>query len=289
MRPDHAAITTKTAHLYAVRLVPSYQALVRRWRLAARCDGELSVAFNGGAAVVDPTPGLFADLDRYEAPRGIVFDETLGSQSDAESAGTVSVTTTGNTLSVDSIECFELPRASIAADANELGVDLAPFRSGQPIRADVFEHIYSGAMDFDAGKRVLFQWAVPYNIAGVTSTTYAASRTSSTFADALDVAKPCLARKKFNDGKYHLCKARVFCWVSGGGSGQVRVSSYVGNSSAVTITNTSPGWSGLLSQEILCEDLTTDDGIPADGWDNVQIQFRATAGTIYVASAAVYE
>ena len=146
------------------------------------------------------------------------------------------------------------------------------------------------AADFDAGKRVLFQWAVPYQQGVSTITTYAASTSSATFSNVFDVAKPCLARKKFNDGKYTLCGARVFAWVSPGGIGEFRVSSNVGNSAAFTISTTSPAWSSELTGiEILCEDLGAADGIPADGWDDVQIQFRATSGTLYVASAILSE
>lgn len=290
MRPDHAAITTKTAHLYAFRIVPSYQTLVRRWRIAARCNGSLSVAINGGTAVEDPTPGEFADFDGLTLPRGITVEEVLGSQTATESDGAVSVTTDGTNLELDSIECFELPRAFIAADSNEYGVELAPFRGSQPIRANAFENLYAGAMNEDVGRRVLFQWAVPYSVAGAPSTTYAASTSSATFSDVFGVAKPCLARKKFNDGDYTQCTARIFAWVSGGGSGEFRVSSQDGTSSVVTITNTSPAWSSeLTGVQILCEDLSTADGIPGDGWDDVQIQFRATSGILYVASAYLGE
>ena len=283
MRPDHTTLT-KVSYTYAFWLVPTYNALVRRWRVAALGDGSLSVSANGGTAVVDPEPGIGGD--RY--PRAIIVDEVLGSQTATESAGTLELDSDGDTMVVESIECFELPRAFIEADANERGVNPTPFRSSQPIRAAAFTNIYAGANDPNVGRRVLFQWAVPYALSGSTSTTFAASRTSSTFTNMFGVAKPCLARKVYNTGKYRTCSFRVFAWVSGGGSGQVRVSSYIGNSAALTITSTTPAWSSAGVVEILSEDLTEDDGIPADGWDNVQIQTRAISGAIYVASALVY-
>lgn len=290
MRPDHAAITTKTAHLYAFRIVPSYQALVRRWRVAARCNGSLSVSINGGTAVEDPTPGEFADFDELTLPRGITVEEVLGSQTASESAGTVSVTTDGTNLEIDSIECFEVPRAFIAADSNELGVELPALRSSLPIQAAAFTNLYAGAMNADAGRRVLFQWAVPYDVGGSPVTTYAASTASSTFGDVFDVAKPCLARKVYNDGNdYTACNARVFAWVSGGGSGEFRVITDEGDSSVVKITNTSPAWSSEVTDaDVLCEDLTAADGLPG-GYDDVQFEFRATSGTLYIASAILNE
>lgn len=289
MRPDHITLT-KTSYGYAFWLTPTYNALVRRWRVSATCDGPLSLSVNGSSTVSNPELGSIASLGRLDFPRSLSFDEVLASQTATESGATVELDSNGDSLVVDSIECFELPRASIAADSSERGVNPAPFRSSQPIRADAFTNLYAGAMDADVGRRVLFQWAVPYDVGGATSTAYAASTTSATFSDLFDVAKPCLARKLYNDGDYTACVARVFAWVSPGGSGQFLVNSDDGTSSEVTITNTSPAWSNeLIDVRILHEDLTTDDGIPAGGFDDVQFQIRATSGTLYVASAFLGE
>jgi hypothetical protein len=288
-RPDHVAVASKTAYTYALRVVPSYQALVRRWRVAVQCATQVDVSINGGTAAVDPSPGDFADIGAASLPRGITIDEVLGSQTSAESAATVTIT--GDSVpTVDSIECFELPRAFIASDANELGVELPPLRSSLPIQAAAFTNLYAGAMNADAGRRVLFQWAVPYEVAASTSTTYAASTASATFGDVFSVAKPCIVRKKFNDGNdYTACNARVFAWVSGGGSGQFRVITGEGDSSVVTITNTSPAWSSEVTDAlVLHEDLTAADGLPG-GYDDVQFEFRATSGTLYVASVILNE
>jgi len=284
MRPDHGTLLAKNAYTYAFRIVPSYQALVRRWRVAVDCSTQVDVSINGATAVTDPRPG-------DESPaRGIVIDEVLGSQTSSESAATVQIT--GDSApTVESIECVELPRAFIAADSNEFGVELSPFRGSQPIRADAFENIYAGAMNEDAGRRVLFQWAVPYMIGASTSTSFAASTTSGTFSDVFDVAKPCLARKKFNDGNdFTRCAARVFAWVSGGGVGEVRIASASGNSSTIAIGDTTPKWSAEIDNvRVLHEDLAEADGIPSGGFDDVDVQFRATSGTIYIASALLVE
>lgn len=285
MRPDNAELA-KGVFSYAFWMVPSYNTLVRRWRVSAQCDGELIASFNGGADVSDAEPGL------VDVPRGISFDEVLGSQSSTEFGAVVELDSDGDTFRVDSIDCVEIPRAFIADDASELGVDLAPFRSSQPIRADLFGNVYAGAANADAGKRVHFQWAVPYAIGGSTTTLHAATTSSPVFADMMDVAKTCVSRKLYNDGtKVTNCNARVFAWVSSGGSGEVRVTTYDGSSSTITITDTSPTWSSAVTDvQVLSEYADETDGIGDNVTDShVQVEFRATAGTLYVASAAVYE
>lgn len=291
MRPEPVTLT-KTVYEYAFWMVPTYNALVRRWRVSATCDGPLELSVNGGTSVRDPELGSAASRNTARLPaRALRFDEVLVSQTATESGAILELDCDGDTLVVDSIECFELPRAFIDADSNELGVELAPFRSSQPIRADVFANLYAGAMNADVGRRVFFQWAVPYSAAGSATTDFAASTTSATFGDLFAVAKLCLARKLYNDGAaYTFCNGRVFAWVSPGGGGEVRFTTAAGTSAVVAISNTSPEWSDAVTDvRVLHEDIGADDGVPGAGIDEVQVELRATSGTLYIASAIAYE
>ena len=286
---------TKGSYTYAFRMVPTYNALVRRWRVSARCAGNVVVTVNGGTPLAAVSPGSFTTLEQYELPPGLVDEEELASQSTAEEAATLTInaSATGSAdVDVDSIECIEIPRRVLVEDANERGVNIPALRTGQPLRADAFARMIDVAQDVDIGKRVLLHWAVPYLRNGSPTTSYAASTSSSTFSSALPVDHFALARKIYNDGSVVTnCKARFFAWVSPGGTGQIRVIGTKDVSSAVTISNTTAAWSSQLTDvPVLAEDFATSDGESAsDGHDELNVQIRATSGTIYLASAIVYE
>lgn len=290
-RPGIATIS-KGDYTLAFWLVPTYAALERRWRVVMRSDGEVDYDIEGVTGTLSE-PRDFSTLERWETPRAVEVEKELASQSSTEVGVDVVLgsSISGVSMDIDSIECHEFPRAFITEGGTENGVNLAQFRGSQPIKADAFQDMYAASQNDDLGKRVLFQWAVPYDESGATTTTYAKSTASSTFGDVFDVAIPCLARKKFNDGNaYTVCSARVFAWVSSGGAGEVRVSTADGNSSVVAISNTTPDWTSAITDvNVRHEDLTTSDGLPGGGYDDVQFKFRATAGTLYVASAILYE
>jgi hypothetical protein len=294
-KPSTGGTLGDGSYTFAFRLVPTYNALARRWRVSARCGGDVVVTANG--VTLSPTaPGTFESIEQYELPPPIIREELLSSQSNSESSATVTVSASavgdgGGSVDIDSIECIEIPRRVLAEDANERGVNLPSMRTGQPLRADAFANMLGVSQDADIGKRVLLHWAVPYLVGGVASNSYAASTSSSAFVSVFPVNHFALARKIYNDGADTTnCKARFFAWVSGGGSGQIRVSGTKGNSSAVTITNTTASWSSQITNApVVAEDLAAPDGEGGAGHDALNVQIRATSGTIYLASAIVYE
>ena len=287
---------TKGSYTYAFRMVPTYNALVRRWRVSTRSDGAVWMVVNG-TSVGPISPREFDGIPQYELTAPHVLEQEVSSQSDLEESATVTISSasvggSSGALHVDSIECIEIPRKVINEDANERGVRLTKFISGQPLRASAFANMLDVSQDPDIGKRVLLHWAVPYEVGGSTSTAHAASTSSSSWTDALPVEHFALARKLYNDGKVTTdCKARFFAWVSPGGTGYIRVLGTKDVSSAVTVTNTSPAWSSQLTDvPILAEGLATPDGESvSDGHDEIQVQIRAQTGTIYMATAVVFE
>lgn len=290
------ATLSKNDYTFTFWIVPTYAALKRQWRIVMRSDGEVDYDIDSGAETgTVPVPGDFSSLESWDLPDPIIVDETLASQSATEGAVDVNLGSTiaGVSMDIDSIECWEYPRAFIAEGGTENGVNLAQFRGSQPIKAEAFTEMYAGSQDTELGKRVHFQWAVPYLELGSATTTYAKSTTSATYVNAFSVDIPALARKIYNDGNaYTTIKARVFAWVSSGGDGDVRITTDDGASSSanITVAAASAAWTADLAPKVTHDDLTEADGVPSvAGYDSINIEFRATTGTIYIASAIVYE
>ena len=297
-KPAVAGKTSVGQYTYAIYLVPSYQTLVRQWRVSARVDGELKMDVNSGAIQSTKYDMFeFPDIPSSEPARSIQLEEVLSSQSaseleyDLQLTATVAGTHTSADFEVDSIECYEVPRVVIAETGTENGARLSPFRSTQPVTAAAFANMYAGSQDVDIGRRVHFHTALPYKKAGIVSTSYCTTITSTSFVDLFDVAKSCVARKIYNDGNaYTACTLRIHCWVDAG-TAEVRVTTAEGTSSTITISATAPEWSAVISDvNVACEDFTEDDGLPAAGYDDVQVEVRKiTSGSFYISGTILYE
>lgn len=197
--------------------------------------------------------------------------------------------------SVHSIAIYEVPRASIEQTASAGGVDVSALAAGQPITAASVEALADALADDTFGSRVLACHAVPWSDDGGSSSTteFASASSSATYAAVVGSGVPVLARKKRSADTTRTVKARCYGWVTSGTTGQFRVTSSAnGASSAVSFTNTTPAWSGEITDLVVdCEDLSTATGLQSATWDELTVESRrsAGAGTVYVSSWIIYE
>ena len=284
-------VTLTAATEYELRywIQPRYQALERRWQFGVRGASAVStvnVELPSGAAAQDIT----ASTGRmHGAPQGLV--EALGSQSATAADVTIALTPADADIVLESIGCWEMPRAALVADASDLGSDLAKFQQGQPISADSLAQIVAALGDNAkiGGRYSLLQWAVPCTAGGSTTTAFAASTASATFQPLFDLPVPVLNRK-IGNANVTQASATFLAWVTGGGAGEVRFTDLTtGSSTAAPISVTSPTWSNAVTLDVDCEDLTAADGLQSAAFDTIQVEYRATSGTIYLASASVWD
>ena len=260
-------------------LQPSYQAIERLWVFDYESEGPVAVSIAGGASTPYGADGISS------------FDEDLSTQSASEDDTVVGISTVED-LTIHSIGCWEYPRQFLEDNANELGTIVERLRRGQPITNQSVQRMRAVAAATTAGKRTHFHWAVPYAISGSTATTYVRSTTSTSFTTLFTDACHVLGRQTGVGDTTRSVKAKVYAWVTGG-TAEVRMTSDVHGqtSNTVTISSTSPAWSSeITGQTVDAEDMSTDDGRRGGAWDGVSIQYRkVTSGTVYVASATIYE
>ena len=288
MTPSHGTLTGGSAYDYEFRVVPSYQNFDRVWVIALRTE-EVDVTAGSATLVTQiGSPDFNADTPGVAAV-SMTMIERLASQSSTIGTTTL-VLDPANSMDVDSIGMWELPRYEIATSTNERGVDTTELRVGQPIKRESKDNLFSTALDTTVGKRVLVNWAVPHAVGGATSTTYATSTVSSTFGGLWPDAIPALARIRYRGDTSKTVTGDLYAWVTGGGSAEMRIVSDVhGNGGTVSISNTTPAWTSSSTVSIDTEDLGVADGRRSGAWDGINFDIRAISGTLYVASACAYE
>ena len=273
----------------ALRLYPSGVHHTRRWTI--RAIGTGSVEYTIGSldtvtAGVEEAPSA----TRTPALAVTSITEELASLPTALSPVDVDFRFTvgeSDSWRLMDLSCWEVPQPYLT---DSQGQSLSRIVSGQPMIASEVATLRSGATDDLLGHRVLGHWAVPYaNGAGTTTTTFAASTTGSTFASAWSAAIPVVPRQLLSATTTSVF-ADVFCWVSSGGSGEIRLSTTdSGAGGEEVITNTAPDWTTLLAEDVTVEDMSSATGLSGGSWNLLDLEFRATVGTLYVASAVAYE
>lgn len=251
------------------RVLPSGRAVTRVWVVRIRAldppravatvsaDGSTARTIVGSALIGDPgaTAVIVADVAKASVATEI----------------TCTVTWVEGTVIIDSVECWELPRAALTLDATDLGVDVRSLEPGRPIVDRDYESLggigvaLAGA---DGRRGGLLSWWGP-----VCNFTAAASL----FETGIPVVPPKVAP---GDTTRSAVPWNVYARVSAGGTtGRVRAVDAAGGVSAwVSITGTSYGWiEGTI--DLLCEDMTAADGLPGAGWETLNFEFERTAGT----------
>lgn len=284
------------------RMHPSGRAIARVWEIVLRSsadDGgpvadaasltQANVTFPNGDTVSTIAPAWLA----AEWPRPLVYVEELAAKSGAlaELALGVTVADSSTHLVVESVACWELPRAVLTVgDATDLGIDVDSLRIGAPIFDDGAANarsvaaIASGLADSEC-RRVLHAHAFD-----------AVSTTSGSLTDLYALPVPLVPRKIRRTDTTAPVWVAVYAYASDGTTeGEIVITAASGDSVTFAVTSDTPGWletTDAASQLIVaCEDLSTDDGAPSGGIDTMTVQVRRTAGagSVVIESVCVWE
>lgn len=210
--------------------------------------------------------------------------EDLTAKSEAEQVLTLTFSYKAGTAlaTIESVACWELPRAILTQDTYDRGVDLETCQAGQPIYDSIGKSLgaITRNLAYSWPRRSLIQYSGYWMLFS-----------AGTFTDFTPLAEPCLPHKTLRADTTLTCKWAIYVKTAAATTGEVRVTTGIdGTTATETIaTDTSGGWiTGTIA--LRCDDPTTSDGLPAGGWETIMFAVRVTAGTnISVGSYCVWE
>lgn len=220
--------------------------------------------------------------------QGLVIREDLDPKSQAEQTLTLAVEVKAGTATatIESVGCWELPRAVLTQDGSyDRGVDIETCQAGQPIYDGDASSLgaITTHLRYTWPRRSLIQWA------GASIDVDSASWTDLTWA-----AEPCLPHRALRADTHLTCSWTVWYSTESGTAGEVRVTSGIDATEATATLADTAGVMTLLATQTIslrCEDPNAIDGLPAGGWETVQFAVRRTSGSgvISIASRCVWE
>lgn len=285
------------------RMHPSGRAIARVWEIVLRTSADdggaaadpasltpCTITFPNGDAISTLAPAWRA----AEWPRPLVYLEPLAAKNGAltELVLSIAVPDSADNLTVESVACWELPRAVLTeGDATDLGVNVDSFRIGAAIYDDgttdsaSVAAIASGFADSQC-RRVLHAHAFEPIFVD-----------SDDPVDFYTLPVPMVPRKIGRADTTAPVWVAVYAYASDGTTeGTITFVATSGDTVAFNVTSDTPAWhettdaASQLTME--CEDLSTDDGRPAGaGVDTLQVTVERTAGagSIVVESVCVWE
>lgn len=277
---------------FTYRVKPRYQ--TTRYALSlvlTSPDGpttaDVTVPIGGTTHTVNVQPRLNA------RPETLIFERS--SQSTTETTLDFRIAA-GGTEDVD-VECVSieaLPRATLAQDTSDLGVDRLQFFPRQPIyEASLSTQLTDVVSSIrDSARRVgIYQHSF--------GTDSPFSTSSTTFVDVFDEDHEELGRYLYNGDTTRTHSWRVLAYADVAGTkGEVRITNTSGASTVIDVplSTTSATWlpatGGSPSTFTCdCEDNTTANGRRRSGGDMHAIEARVTSasGTIYIESISIWE
>ncbi len=274
-----------------------FQAVARVWVI-----GLVKVTTGSASTTVTLPEGGTVDIvpsDDGTQPSWAFVVENLSAQKETDSDLTVSFNVTGENQYVYGLAAYDVPRLSLDPSTADTGIAQTTKLPGEPITyTDMFNFHTCASSPTAIGRRCSFlQWAVPYSD-GATTTTYAWSRSSGTYAGVFKDSKgiPLLTRKDLRTSTTGTVTARAYCWKSGGGTGKFRIaSSEQGEGTATDVTWASPAWTPEVTMTFDCENFSNSNGLQGgttiSNVDYFQAQAHSGDGgtTIYIASVAAWE
>jgi hypothetical protein len=294
----HLEISYPGAFALNYLIKPPGLAVARVWFAVLRGTAPVSTT-NALVTVAFPdTLGFyttpFTALDVFQTLPGVMHVEELPAKSSALATITVTLQNPGaaSTAWIESIECWELPRALLTQDSTDYGVDVETLRPGQPIYEYPNRSLHAIAVGAAATepRRVLAELAFPI-----------VTIASGTPTDIFETTAPILPRKGGRTATTRLVTWGVCCWVSNGTtnasvritttSGDVRTANVLGGSGGTTVAFRGGNLGGGNRAIASCEDLSTADGLPGGTWEGFQIAAWVTAGagTVSLNAVAVLE
>lgn len=195
--------------------------------------------------------------------------------STSESEISILISSTGGAaLRVESIGCWELPRAVLDRTAADCGIALDSLFPRRPIFNDG-----SSPLEYSLGNVVgsahEMTVANPLRRIGHVGRWGYELTSSSASAASLTVGPyHIVPRKDRTTDTTRTIRCRVYGYESTG-VGQYRVVGGTAGASSWVTLPTSAGWSTEIDIAIDCEDLSTADGQPAGGYDTLDFQARS--------------
>jgi hypothetical protein len=245
-----------------------------------------------GAGEVSAPPGVgTATVSIGHGRASVAYVENLSARSNTEQEISIKITAAeSETLTIETISCWEMDRAILNLDTDDYGVDVETLSVLQPIR-DADNTSIGGVVDAlenaDARRVSLFQWSL-----GDGAITSASSLPTAVMP--LDV--PILAAKQYRtDTSGKVCWRINSASPSGAAGGFTRlvtsnsgVSDLLQNQWGNSATNTYY-WGPPRVVSVDCEDLAEADGRPGATWDDLNFYINTAGGnTVALRSLSVY-
>ena len=200
-RPRQTTIAENDSHTYRFVAQQRYPAVRRVWTVIVRCatgGTDISDYTIQAGAMAGMTFAAFSDIGAHNA---VQYEENGVAQSSDEQELTLTITADSGDIFVESIACWEAPRAILTPAGNELAVNRESVQSGTTIYDDSTTEsnglsVIAQGVDgvWDSTRRVgMMQWACD------ATTTNALPVTATSAADIFSLPQKFLGRRKFLD------------------------------------------------------------------------------------------
>ena len=282
---------------YNFRVKPRAQSIQRVWAITIRSGSttrNTTVAVKVPSTAGSTTATVTAGGDRERLSTFLIVEDRAA-QNDTEETLSINLAVTVESCVVESIACWDMPRAELALNTTDDGVDLLTTQYRAPIFDGVNKSIGGEADAVVAAlatcRRVLMQWALP------ATTTEARSTSSTSYVSALGGGTSIvLARKLYRSSTTGTLSAKIYARTADTSDiGDVRFTTTSGASATINLPTGSHAnfaWFGSpLTFQADCEDLTVSDGRRSTRWDLLTVEFKVTdaSDVLYLASISVWE
>lgn len=308
MRPrSGGAIAVGTSQTYRFWVKPRYAAVRRMWVVYVN-GGGTNTATGTIVAGSGSTVSFSAFSDRNHCVP-ILYQEDVGTQTATAKEISITVASVTGTVYVDSLQCWEIPRASLAAGSTEYGIDKTTLASGEPIYSVATKSIDGLHQRLNDGWGVTnrgghFHFVTDsgsgegQDLASATIVNKYSTTVSTTSNSFLKSGIPLLERRYYIPGsasasttKTIYFKGLVQC-ATAGVTGHLVVTMTNGSSGSVTFDSTSyatSAWTPATSFDVQVEDETDAAGLQGGAWDIATVTFYRTgsAGTIYLSAFSI--
>lgn len=302
-------ITAGTSQTFWFYVKPRYNAT--RWMWSVVMHGGVSGNANGTIATPTGSTKTFVALsDRnYSIPIQYVDSGITQSATSTPISITVSVTT--GTAYVDSISCYEIPRAALDVGTTENGLEKNNFRSGEPVYSTatagpegMYERLNDGWGITQRGSHYHFtaDGGTGGGSQDLTALTNVFSTTSLFTTTAIVSGTiPLLERRYFVPGSSGAStiasvEVRVLGQVSSGGAGTIAgnldIAMTNGSTASVTWNNTGTcAWTSPVTFDVEVEDENYASALQGGAWDEATLSCYRTGSSatnlIYVAAISI--
>jgi hypothetical protein len=297
-------INSPDKHEFTWTIYKRVEVIERQWVLRVRT----TTAPSATLTVQAPASGTAEDFEIVPTFAGtvpILYRETLSAASARGSTTLTLGLTCSEEYVVESIACYELPRPVIGEGVLDPQIDLPNTVQGAPIAGTNSNTSLGGVgfylESFMGIRGGLFEWAVPYQVAGVATNAFALATTAAIGSpdNVFHLGVPVLGRPvgfTVSSGVVPTTRAvtvQVLGRSSDGATaGALKVTAASGGTVTVGMTTPSTwGWYAQSAMMVHTEDVDSADGRRAGIWDDLTFSFYRSAGvgTYYVAAISIYE